>query len=374
MRIVELNKHYPPFLGGVEDHVRQCCLELSADHDVHALVCNTAAETVKDTVDGVPVTRVASFGKVASQPLAPMLPYHLARLKPDLVHLHAPNPLGILSYLLALPRTPLVITHHGDITQQKYLKHLVLPFYQRVLQKACAVVLFTERYGRTSAELQDVQDKIFVIPHGTEAALFERTSRVAEEATRLRHQIAGGAPTVTFIGRIVEWKGVHVLLRALAELPGVHAFIGGDGDALEKNEARARKMGLGERVHFMGRLNDEEKVPVFHAGDVFVLPTLSRSESFGIVQVEAQLCERPVVVSSIGGAPEVTKDGQTGALVPPGDPEALADTLHGLLEHDARRERLGRAGRRRAEAKYVRSVTAPRLRRLFRSLERKLAG
>jgi len=116
-------------------------------------------------------------------------------------------------------------------------------------------------------------------------------------------------------------------------------------------------------------LNDKEKVPVFYAGDVFVLPPLTRNESFGIVQVEAQLCRRPVVVSEIGGAPEVTVDGRTGLTVPPGNVNALVTSIGKLMEDDSLRKRLGENGYRRAKEQYVEAVTMPKLRRLFADLE-----
>jgi rhamnosyl/mannosyltransferase len=155
-------------------------------------------------------------------------------------------------------------------------------------------------------------------------------------------------------------------------LPEVHAFLGGDGPALEENKRLARQLGVADRAHFLGRLDDVEKVPVFYAGDAYLLPTLTRNESFGIVQVEAQLCRRPVVTSEIGGAPEVTVDGETGLTVPPGDLDALTAAVERLVEDDALRERLGEGGYRRAKEHYVEAVTVPRMRRFFNGLEQQL--
>jgi rhamnosyl/mannosyltransferase len=372
MRIVEVGKYYPPVPGGIENNVRQCCHALAPSHDVHALVCGTSSSTVEERREGIPVVRVASLGKVAAQPIAPAMAYHLRRLAPDLVHLHAPNPLGLYSYLLATPHTPLVITHHCDIVQQRYLKHLVLPFYRYALHRAEAVLLYTAYYGRTSAELKHVQDKITVIPHGTEAASFRKTEYVAEQARRLREEKMGEAPVVAFLGRHVPYKGVHVLLRALARLPGVHALIGGDGHALEENKQLARALGVDDRAHFLGRVKREERASFFYAADVLALPSTSRSESFGQVQVEAQLCRRPVVTTDMGGAPEVTIDGKTGRVVPPEDPSALSEALRGLLGDAALRERLGEAGYHRAKARYVEVVTKPELQAFFRRLQNRL--
>jgi rhamnosyl/mannosyltransferase len=297
------------------------------------------------------------------------MPYYLRKLKPDLVHLHTPHPLGIYSYLLATPRTPLVITHHCDIVRQTYLKHLVLPFYHYVLRKATAIVLYTRYYGQTSPELEHVRDKFVIIPHGTQEALFEKTEHVARQARRIREKYTAEAPVVTFVGRTVHYKGLHILLRALVRLPRVHALIGGDGRDFEQVKRLARQLEVEEQAHFVGRLTDKEKAPYFCAGDVFVLPSVTRGESFGQVQVEAQLCRRPVVTTTVGGAAEVTVDGETGRVVPPEDPDALADALERLMENPSLRKRFGEAGYQRAKEHYVNNVTGPKLRRFFRQLE-----
>jgi len=372
MRIAEVSRYYPPHVGGIEDHVQQCSIGLSDEHDIHVLASNTSRKTIKEYEEGVHVLRLQRLGEVASQPIMPALPYYLWRLEPDLVHLHTPNPVGVWAYLVATPRTPVVVTHHGDIARYPCAKHLVLPFYKYILQRAEAVLLFTRRYGRTSTELKYVQNKIKVIPHGVKENHFKETTRVEEEANHLREEIAAGAPTVTFIGRMVGWKGVDVLLRALAKVPKVHAFLGGDGPTLEEHKRTASQLGIANRVHFFGHLDDQDKVPVFYAGDIFVLPSTARSESFGIVQVEAQLCRKPIIVSEVGGAPEVTKNGETGIVVPPGKVDEMSKAIERLIQDKFLRDKLGEAGYYRAKENYVESKTVPKLRQFFGKLESKI--
>lgn len=373
MRIVELGKYYPPYVGGIENNTRHCCVELARDHDVSALVFHTGRRTVRDTVDGIPVVRVGSLAKIASQEIAPGLGRHLRALAPDVIHLHAPNVVASFVYLTNMPRVPIVVTHHTDIVRQRRLRPFVLPMYRRILRRAEAVVVYTRRYAETSPELAEVLPRIEVIPHGTRAGDFEITPERERLAREWRAGVAGDAGTISFIGRHVYYKGIDVLLAALARLPGVHAFLGGDGPEVEANRGRALDLGVAERAHFLGPLDREGTVRVYLGSDAFVLPAVNRTESFGQVQVEAQLCGLPVVVTDVAsGVTEVTRDGETGIVVPPGDPDALAGAVSRLLGDASLRRRLGEAGRRRARTTYVESVTGPQIRALFRRIERRL--
>jgi rhamnosyl/mannosyltransferase len=296
------------------------------------------------------------------------------RLAPDVVHLHAPNVVASFVWLARMRHVPIVVTHHTDIVRQRRLRPFVLPAYRAILRRAAAVIVYTRRYAETSPELAAVLDSIEVIPHGTRAEDFEVTPERVASAARWRAGLAGEAPVVSFLGRHVGYKGIDVLLAALARLPGVHAVLGGDGPELGRNRALAASLGVGERAHFVGPLDREATVRLYLGSDVFVLPAINRTESFGQVQVEAQLCRLPVVATDVrSGVTEVTRDGETGLVVPPGDPRGLAAAVERLVADPALRRRLGEAGERRARTCYVEAVTGPRLRALFRRIEGDLA-
>lgn len=366
MRIVELGKYYAPDHGGIENYTRFCAEALIDRHHVDVLVFNRENRTVRESVGGVSVTRVASVGNIASQEIAPGLFRELRRLRPDLIHLHAPNPLGVLACLMALPRVPVVVTHHSDVVRQKTLSRVTHPFYRRLLRRAVGVTVLSPRYGETSPELAAVRARLVAIPYGVNAERFAASPAVLERAAALRASLPGEGPVLAFVGRHVHYKGVEVLLAALARLPAARLLIAGDGPMRRSYEAEAVRQGVAERVRFLGTVDETTKVAVYHAADVFVLPCLNRAEAFGEVQVEAQLCRRPVVTSRVdSGVIDVTRDGETGLVVPPGDPAALAEALRRLLGDPALRDRLGHAGYRRAMACYTEAIVVPRLRRYF---------
>ena len=155
-------------------------------------------------------------------------------------------------------------------------------------------------------------------------------------------------PVIGSVGRLSFEKGHDVMLRALAALPDVTGVLVGDGPDRSRLEALARELALGDRLNMPGwRADPRPWLPTF---DVFVMP--SRLEALGLAMIEAMLASRPVVASSVGGIPEVVRDGETGILIPPDDPAALADALRLMLGDRARRERMGTLGRRVAKETF----------------------
>src|SRR5215813_6993184 len=98
MRILQLGKYYHPYMGGIETHLHELCTRLARTNHVEAVVCNTQRQTVRETVSGVDVTRVGSLGRVSSTELCPWLPLELSSRSYDILHLHSPNPMGMLAY------------------------------------------------------------------------------------------------------------------------------------------------------------------------------------------------------------------------------------------------------------------------------------
>jgi glycosyltransferase involved in cell wall biosynthesis len=161
-------------------------------------------------------------------------------------------------------------------------------------------------------------------------------------------------PIVGSFGRFAPWKGQHVLIDALAALPGVHAmFVGtalfGEDAYADELRRRAEAMNLTDRVHFLGFRND---VPALMSLATVVAHTSVAPEPFGRVLVEGMLARRPVVASRAGGVLEVIEDGQSGILVPPADPTALASALAGLLNDKEEAARIAANGYKRARQHF----------------------
>ena len=192
------------------------------------------------------------------------------------------------------------------------------------------------------------RERTAVVFNGIDAPAIPAAT-MQETARRIRAGFGGGEKKIVgLFSRIAPWKGQHVLLEALAELPEMNAwFIGAPlfGDEVryqEKLIARAKSRGLLDRVRFLGFRDD---IPdLLHAVD-FVVHTSISPEPFGRVIVEGMLAGKPVIATRAGGACEIIQDGETGCLVSPGDSGALAATLRRLVEQPDEATRIGMAGK-----------------------------
>jgi rhamnosyl/mannosyltransferase len=349
MRIVQIYKDYHPVTGGVEGHLRLLCEGLAArGHEVTALVSGPGPRSGERVTGGVRVLESGRLATLASTPISPRLPLLLARERPDVVHLHHPYPPGDLAALLAARRVPLVVTYHSDIVRQRRLGLLVAPLIRRTLRAARRVIVTSPAYLRGSPFLAPVASRCRVVPFGVELGREADPARVA--AIRARYP----GPIVLFVGRLRYYKGADRLVRAMAAAPGSAVFVGGDATVRRADlEALAGEIGVAGRVHFVGEQPEAELRAYYGAADIFALPSVERSEAFGIAQVEAQAAGLPVVCTELGtGTSYVTRHGRTGIVVPPDDVPALAWALRALAASPELRRAMGAAGRARAEREF----------------------
>jgi glycosyltransferase involved in cell wall biosynthesis len=174
-------------------------------------------------------------------------------------------------------------------------------------------------------------------------------------------------PTILFAGRLVRWKGVEYLIEALAQLrtPGAQVWIAGSGPYQPELEALAARLGVTERVRFLGTLPTDQLTALYHAADLLAATSFV-NETFGIAPAEAMACARPVVASHFGGFPEVVEDGVTGYLVRPQDPADLARCIDVLLADPAHAAAMGEAGLARVRRLFTWEAVVDRLERVYR--------
>ena len=363
MRVVHVFKDYhPPTPGGIEQHMQLLCTKLARELDVAVLVPSRSRRRVAERLDGVSVVRVPEFGRYASVPLCPTMPRELARLRPDLVHLHFPNPMGDLADLLGAPGVPLVVTYHADIVRHRALLPLYRPLLVRTFAAARKIVAGSADYLASSPLLRRYQSKCTVVPFGVDLEAFALSD--GERAQVDQRRAALGRPIVLFVGVLRHYKGLDVLLRALTGVCA-HALIAGEGPQLGEWRRLAGALGVADRTTFLGRVSDAERRVLLHACDLLVLPSVDRREAFGIVQLEAMACGKPVVASDLPtGIRFVNQQGVTGLLVPPRDARALAGALNRLLDDAELRAKLGRAARERV----AREFSADRMVKLTRKV------
>jgi rhamnosyl/mannosyltransferase len=315
------------------------------------LAFHTCMRTVEETVDGVPVTRVGSWGSAGSVPVAPALAAHLRRARADVIILHEPNPWALLSYVIARPRVPLAIWFHSEVVRPRLQYRLFYrPVADPVYARARRFVVSSPALAAHAHALQPYRDRVTVIPFGINPAAWSPCGVDAQRVTGLR--LAAGRPIVLFAGRLVPYKGVDVLIRAAAPLP-VHVTIAGDGPMRVEWERLARGQDAAATFEFTGEIADAELRARMQACDVFALPSVTPAEAFGYVQLEAMAASKPVVSTRVrSGVPWVNREGETGLVVEPHDVEGLRAAVARLTGDAALRRRLGDGGVARVRQEF----------------------
>lgn len=371
--VAVVSSYYPPKIGGVENYAARIAEAVAAEPGMRAVVLTTNTEGRRTRVsveNGVKVVRLGPWLKLSNSPINPLWPFQvrrrLRRERVDVVNAHAPVP-GLADIaVFAAKRRPTVLTYHaGTMHKQDAeggLANRIIAVYERsVLPRLMAratvpvaVAPGSMAYGRPRAQ---------EIPPGVDTERWVPGPPPSERP-----------PVVVYVGRMdstSRWKGVDQLIRAFAlltDLPEAQLKLIGGGDDVDNLLKLAAELGVADRVIAAGELRGQELVAAVQQARAGVLSSVSDSECFGTALAEAQACGTPAVGTAVGGLPFTVADGETGLIVPPRDPEALAAALRTLLTDDALADRMGRAGRRRVVEKYDWQLLTKRYNELFRSL------
>lgn len=351
MKILHLGKYYPPYKGGMETVLRDLCEAHTTRADVTALVANESPRTVIEERGGVRVIRAGCIGTPFAVPVMPGYWRHIRRCAPDVIVHHEPNPVALLSYLASGSRATFLIWFHSDIVRQRIFYAAYRPFLQRALQRARAIIVASPNHVRWTPLLLEVAEKCCVVPFGIRLEQFSVTPAIETRVAAIRR--TSPLPIVLFVGRFSYYKGLEYLVEAMRRVRARLVLVG-SGPMEEHIRQRAREMASPGTVELTGEVSDTDVVAHLHACELLVLPSVERSEAFGIVQLEAMACGKPVISTDIpSGVPWVNQHGRTGLVVPPGNPAALAEAITTLLDSPEERKRLGEAGRARVKAWFT---------------------
>lgn len=370
VRVLHVGKYYPPVAGGIENFLADLLPALQRRGVqgaglVHAPSRSdrrrfAAADTGAGAVliaEQPPIYQAPTHGRLLYAPLSPGFPRMLARaireFEPQLLHLHLPNTSAFSALLLpAVRRLPWVIHWHADVVASTLDRRMTAayqlyrPFEQRLLGASRAVIATSPPYLEHSRALSRWHARCCAIPLGIDPARLPEPQAGERRSADARW----GDPSlrVLAIGRLTYYKGHEHLIDAAAQVPGARVLIAGAGERRNRLQRRIDGLGLGERVSLLGFVGDRELRALLARCDVLSLPSVERTEAFGLVLLEAMRFAKPVVVSDIpgSGCGWLVRQSGHGLLTPPGDVQALAQALR-TLEHDPEaRRRLGAAGRR----------------------------
>ena len=379
MKVLLVNKAYFPHLGGVETVVRQVAEGMHGrGHEV--IVLCFGDRSVTERIDGVEVRRVRPLGHIGSAPVGFRFVAEFFKLSKwaDVINFHSPNPMGEIALLFcpSLCGKKIICTYHGDAQKPKSLLPVYDAMLRRFFRRCGAVAVSSPPLAENSRVLKDgsVKEKIRIIPLGVRTENYENHQPSdLEKAKCLLASLPPSSFKVMYAGRMVYYKGIGVLLDALrtllepsarirADCPPlqdgtsgrpISAFLVGSGPEEDEVKTFIAKNSLGGDVLVVSPQPEAVYRALLSLADCFVLPSTHKTEAYGIVLVEAMASGLPVVSTELGtGTSWVNLDGETGVVVPPGDPDALARAIAGLADNGG--ERLSVTTARMAAAARVR--------------------
>lgn len=349
MKIVHVFKDfYPPLFAGITGYVADIADAMAKrGHEVEVHVAGVRYSRCDRTPAGVIVHRHREIVRALSMPIAPGLVTEVRRLHADVLHVHLPNPIGELGAALNA-HTRCVCSFHAQLGRQRALEPFYRPLRNRLLARSSRIFVSGETMASVP-ELDTHLAKVEVLPYGVSPRLVgQARSRLGGAAVRP----SDGPLRLLFVGRLVYYKGIDVLLKALSLVPEANLRIIGDGADRPRLEALSIQLGVASRTQFVGPIADHELVKAFKDADVFVLPSISRAEAFGLAMAEAMSNGMPAISTSLGtGTDWVNLDGITGVVVHPGDADALAGAIE-LLRDPVLRARLGAGALERVEKMF----------------------
>jgi glycosyltransferase involved in cell wall biosynthesis len=366
LKILHVGKYFSPFSGGLENYMRDAMAALArrgvdsvALVHRHVFSLRTRDEIITAGGHRFRVIQTGMWARFLFTPISPAFPWHLRHViktaKPDILHLHMPNP--SVFWALVLPsarRIPWIVHWHADVITSaqgwgmKLFYKLYQPFETAVLKRARTIVATSVPYRDSSRPLKKWLFKCHVVPLGVDT---ERYANIANDSA--------ASPTtqvlqVLAVGRLTYYKGFRYLVEAAAQVPNVHINLVGLGEQSEQLKALVASLKLQDKVTFHGALSDPELARQMAQCDCLCLPSIERTEAFGMVLLEAMFFGKATIIGDVEGSGMgwVVDDGITGLKVKPKDADALAGAIERLANNRAELARMGQRGKEKFDAQF----------------------
>ena len=375
MRILHISKFYPPEPGGIENFVYDLSnTQVKHGHHVYVLSHQTdfSKPTKIEIINGVTVIRVRTFGQLAYVPVAPEFTLKIRSVircfKPDIIHAHLPNISAF--WLICSPKIcPIVLHWHADVVASKidrkmaYLYNFYKPLEKLLLKKADSVICTSKTYLNHSKALRKWLQKCRVVPLGLDPDRLNIDINTQKSPKK-------PAFTVLSVGRFTYYKGFEYLIDAAEKVPYTHFVLVGDGPGYHIIKARVDQKGLTNQVFLPGKLSQKKLVQLFKDSDIFCLPSLERTEAFGLVLLEAMYFGLPLITTAISGSGvnEVNQHGFTGLQVSAANAEKLAEAAIWFKKNTEKRLAMGNMAKKYFEANYTIENIGNKIERIYNYL------
>lgn len=372
--VLHLGKFSSERAGGIETVVDMLLLGLSLDFNLCNLVANNTFKNKIIEHAGYLEYSAALMGIFARTPFCPTMPYYIKKLyqryRFSIVHLHLPNPMAHLASEILPVSVKRIISWHSDVIHQKKLLQIYQPFVNRLLKQANAVIVSTPYLAEHSSQIKVARERntIHIIPYGVDFDYF-LINKYHERIDQIKYQYSGHF-LIFALGRHVHYKGFCFLIEAMKQLPkNIILLLGGEGPLTSKLQQQVKNSQLEHRVYFLGQITKQDLPAYYHACDVFCLPSIDQSEAFGIAQLEAMACAKPVICCDVThAASNLNRNAVTGFVVAPCCPKALAEAIWKLYQKPILRLSLGRSAYNYAKEKFTTQKMVKQIKNLYHEI------
>ncbi|MDM8561168.1 glycosyltransferase [Candidatus Parabeggiatoa sp. HSG14] len=383
-RILHIGKFFPPFAGGIENFLADLMSAQAEQgdtvaalvHDHKILFSRFFASVQTEKSLPISIYRVPSYGRLLYAPVSPQFPFWLNRVlhefKPQLLHLHLPNTSAFFAlWSSQARRIPWVIHWHSDVISTispilSLAYHAYRPFEKRLLAHAHTIIATSSPYLTSSTALQPWQDKCKAIPLGIDKSRLPEAT--PEEQQWVEQQWHPKECRILTVGRLTYYKGHETLIQAIFNVEGAQTIIVGKGEFQRRLKFIIKKLNLAHKVKLLGYCTDAQLTALFASCDCFCLPSIERTEAFGVVLLEAMRYGKPLIASAIEGSGVSWVVGKNGLLVPPQDISALTRILQMMVDDRQLCEHLGKAGQQRFEKEFDIKKVAEKMSELYRQI------
>lgn len=367
-RVLQLGKFYP-ICGGVEKVAYDLMSGLSEQNVYCDMMCaatNGESRTISVN-EHAKVICCHTLAKVAATMISPAMIFALKKVQDqyDIIHVHHPDPMACLALLLSGYKGKVVLHWHSDIQKQRILLRLYSPLQKWLIRRADKIVGTSPVYLSESPFLRKVQHKTVCLPIGVDP-MCPDAAGVRKIKDRYK-----GKKIIFSLGRLVTYKGYEFLIAATKYLKDNYMIlIGGTGALREKLQEEINSMHLRGKVKLLGHVSDEELPSYYGACDVFCLSSVQKTEAFGIVQIEAMSCGKPVVATKIphSGVSWVNAHEESGINVVPGDAYALAKAIETIAENGAAYDRYSEGALNRYQKLFTKEKMIAKCKELYDGL------
>lgn len=367
MKILQVSPYFHPHIGGVETHVFELSKKLiEKGHSLTVLTSLIEGTKEKENLNEIEIIRVKQIMNLFTTPITPSLK-KISLKEYDIIHVHSPPPLT--SYYLAKSckkqKKDFILTYHCDLEIPSFFGRLVVDFYcmtigKYPIKRAKKIIATTRNYAETSRLLWNTNT--IIIPNAVDEKRF--SPNIDEKEIKEKYK---DEKIVLFVGRLVHHKGIESFIRTAKNVSAKYLIVG-EGNMKKYFEKIAKNLGLEKKVIFVGKVSNEELPKYYKACDVFVLPSVSRLEAFGIVALEGMATAKPIVISDIPGVREIIENGKEGFYAEPMNENDFAEKINLLLKDEKLAEEIGKNARKKILENYTWDNVIGRIEELYREV------